>query len=129
MLKKFEYSKLIIIFETILIAFLTIGILLLVWYSISLEFDGAFPYLTTMVSVAWASYGTSTAFYYNKAKTENKIKLMNMGADKDIIMSEPYINSNKSNNIYTSHPSIDNNIEEINIEDLLDVDNDEEVLG
>ena len=76
MYPKFEYSKLIIIFETILIAILTIGILSLVWYSISLEFDGAFPYLTTMVSVAWAAYGTSTGFYYNKAKTENKIKLM-----------------------------------------------------
>lgn len=126
MYPKFEYSKLIIIFETILIAILTIGILSLVWYSISLEFDGAFPYLTTMVSVAWAAYGTSTAFYYNKAKTENKIKLMNMGADKDIVMSEPYINNTKEN---TDYSSSNNNIDDIDISDLLDEDNDDEVLG
>ena len=126
MYPKFEYSKLIIIFETILIAILTIGILSLVWYSISLEFDGAFPYLTTMVSVAWAAYGTSTAFYYNKAKTENKIKLMNMGADKDIVMSEPYINNTREDIDYSSS---NNNIDDIDISDLLDEDNDDEVLG
>lgn len=126
MYPKFEYSKLIIIFETILIAILTIGILSLVWYSISLEFDGAFPYLTTMVSVAWAAYGTSTGFYYNKAKTENKIKLMNMGADKDIVMSEPYINNTKEDIDYSSS---NDNIDNIDINDLLDKNNDDEVLG
>lgn len=114
MLKNFEYSKLIIIFETILISILTIGVLLLVWYSVSLQFDGAFPYLTTMVSVAWGAYGTSAAFYYNKAKTENKIKLINAGADKDVVMAEPYI-KNKA----------DISFEEPEIEDSLS----EEVLG
>lgn len=88
---KFEFSKLIVIFETILIAILTIKILSLIELSIRSQFDGLFPYLTTLVSVAWAAYGTSVSFYYNKAKLENKIKLEKLGASKDLLMQEPYI--------------------------------------
>lgn len=83
--KKFEYSKLIIIFETILIGFLTFKVLNLVELSINNLFDGSFPYLTTMVSVAWAAYGTSVSFYYSKAKLENQIKLSKQGVDLKLI--------------------------------------------
>lgn len=92
---KFEFSKLIVIFETILIAILTIRILSLIELSIRSQFDGLFPYLTTLVSVAWAAYGTSVSFYYNKAKLENKIKLEKLGASKDLLMQEPYIREPK----------------------------------
>ena len=92
---KFEFSKLIVIFETILIAILTIKILSLIELSIRSQFDGLFPYLTTLVSVAWAAYGTSVSFYYNKAKLENKIKLEKLGASKDLLMQEPYIKEPK----------------------------------
>ena len=92
---KFEFSKLIVIFETVLIAILTIKILSLIELSIRSQFDGLFPYLTTLVSVAWAAYGTSVSFYYNKAKLENKIKLEKLGASKDLLMQEPYIREPK----------------------------------
>ena len=101
----FEYSKLIILFETLIILVLTVGVLFLVKMSIEREFDGAFPYLTTMVSVAWAAYGTSTAFYYNKAKTENKLKLAKAGFDKEIIMAEPYIGEKEKEEIFYSESS------------------------
>ena len=75
--KKFEFSKLILIFETVIVAILTIRVLNLIELSINNLFDGSFPYLTTMVSVAWAAYGTSVSFYYNKSKLENKINIIN----------------------------------------------------
>ena len=81
--------------KTILIAILTIKILSLIELSIRSQFDGLFPYLTTLVSVAWAAYGTSVSFYYNKAKLENKIKLEKLGASKDLLMQEPYIREPK----------------------------------
>lgn len=94
--RKFEFSKLIIIFETIVVAILTIKVLNLVELSIQNHFDGSFPYLTTMVSVAWAAYGTSVSFYYNKSKLENKIKLEKLGADKALLLQEPYIHQPKA---------------------------------
>ena len=94
--KKFEFSKIILIFETVIVAILTIRVLNLIELSINNLFDGSFPYLTTMVSVAWAAYGTSVSFYYNKSKLENKIKLIQAGADKDVVMQEPYIKAPKT---------------------------------
>lgn len=98
--KKFEFSKLILIFETVIVAILTVRVLNLIELSINNLFDGSFPYLTTMVSVAWAAYGTSVSFYYNKSKLENKIKLMQAGADKDVVMQEPYVKASKSKVYY-----------------------------
>ena len=129
MSKKFEYSKLIIIFETILITILTIGVLLLTGYAIHLQFVGALPYLTAMITAAWAAYGVSVAYYYNKAKLENKIKLLKKGADKDVVMAEPYIGEAKKktyNNDIDSDFIIDNEVEELEIEGFFE---DEEVLG
>lgn len=108
---KFEFSKLIVIFETVLIAILTIKILSLIELSIRTQFDGLFPYLTTLVSVAWAAYGTSVSFYYNKAKLENKIKLEKLGASKDLLMQEPYIREPKGK-IVDDIDSVDANDEE-----------------
>ena len=72
--KKIEFSKLILLLETVIICFLTYWVMYYVGLSIQMEFDGSFPYLTTMVSCAYAAYGTSVAFYYNKAKLEKKEK-------------------------------------------------------
>lgn len=98
--KKFEFSKIILIFETVIVAILTVRVLNLIELSINNLFDGSFPYLTTMVSVAWAAYGTSVSFYYNKSKLENKIKLIQAGADKDVVMQEPYIKAPKGKKHY-----------------------------
>lgn len=117
--KKFEFSKLILIFETVIVAILTIRVLNLIELSINNLFDGSFPYLTTMVSVAWAAYGTSVSFYYNKSKLENKIKLIQAGADKDVVMQEPYIKAPKGKFYYNSNDDDD---------DYYD-DDDDEALG
>lgn len=129
MSKKFEYSKLIIVFETILIAILTIGVLLLTGYAIHLQFVGALPYLTAMITAAWTAYGVSVAYYYNKAKLENKIKLLKKGADKDVVMAEPYIGETKKRINYDADNDLEltnDKVEEFEIEGFFD---NEEVLG
>lgn len=129
MLRKFEYSKVIIIFETVLIAIVTLGVLGLTGYAISLQFAGALPYLTAMITAAWGAYGVSVAYYYNKAKTENKIKLLNAGADKDIVMAEPYIGGTKKKS-YNSYDELeivdDDEVEDFELEGFFE---EEEVLG
>ena len=129
MSRKFEYSKVIIIFETVLIAIVTVGVLGLTGYAISLQFTGALSYLTAMITAAWGAYGVSVAYYYNKAKTENKIKLLNAGADKDIVMAEPYIGETKKRINYDADNDLEltnDEVEEFEIEGFFD---NEEVLG
>ena len=73
--KKFQFSKLIIIFETALVGYLTYHGVHLAYLCVSNGFDGSLAFITTLLSCAWGAYGTSVAFYYNKAKTENKLKI------------------------------------------------------
>lgn len=73
--KKTEFSKLIIIIETMLVLYVTYRVLGFIDRSIDNSFTGSLPYLTTLIGAVWGAYGTSISFYYNKAKTENKIKI------------------------------------------------------
>ena len=43
--------------------------------AITMKFTGALPYLTAIITPAWASFATILAFYFNKAKAENKEKI------------------------------------------------------
>jgi len=36
-----------------------------------LGFTGSLPWLSVIPSLAWATYGVSQGFYYNKSKKEN----------------------------------------------------------
>lgn len=71
MKKRFEFSKMIIILETIAAYYSTYKTLGFVEQCITLNYLGSLPFLTTLISVIWAAYGTSISFYYNKAKAEN----------------------------------------------------------
>ena len=75
--KKFEFSKLIIVFETILVAFVSYKVLDYAEMCIELNYLGTLAFLTTMITAVWAAYGTSVSFYYNKAKAENIPKIQN----------------------------------------------------
>lgn len=44
-------------------------------------FNGSLPWVVTMVSTAWAAYGTSAAFYYNKSKAEQTKKIEMTGSE------------------------------------------------
>ncbi|MGN0712015.1 MAG: hypothetical protein ACI4LO_09645 [Anaerovoracaceae bacterium] len=72
-MRKFEFSKLIILMETMAVYFSTYKTLNFVELCITYGYTGSLPFLTTLITAIWAAYGTSVSFYYNKSKAENTI--------------------------------------------------------
>lgn len=83
--QRFEFSKLILIFETILVAYVSYRVLGFVDIAIATQFTGSLPYLTTFISAVWAAYGASVSFYQNKSARENvkKIETAAINTDRD----------------------------------------------
>ena len=82
-MKKVEFSK-IIAAATILLVYP--AVILLSWrvielaeLAVTLKFTGALPYLTAIITPAWAAFATILGFYFNKAKGENKEKIRKSG--------------------------------------------------
>lgn len=73
--RKFEFSKLILVFETVLVAYVSHRVLGFVGQAIELNYTGSLPYLTTFISAVWAAYGTSVSFYQSKSAKENIRKI------------------------------------------------------
>ena len=71
MRKKREFSKCLLLLESLLVLYVTHEGVGLAREAISAGFGGSLPWLAAMVSAAWGAYGSSAAFYYNKAKAEN----------------------------------------------------------
>ena len=71
-MKKFQFSKLIIIFETAMVFAITIWILVLTSRCVESQFDAGFPWLITLATLAWGAYGISVKHYYAKAAAENQ---------------------------------------------------------
>lgn len=69
--KKMEFSKLLIIQESVLIWIITIAVLVLAYICIINQYFGELPWITAMVGLPWAAYGMSQGFYYRKAEKEN----------------------------------------------------------
>lgn len=66
-----SFSKWLLLLEAIMVAYTTAQGFLLARMAITSDFSGTLPWIATMVTAAWGAYGTSAAFYYNKAKAEN----------------------------------------------------------
>jgi hypothetical protein len=81
MKNKTEFSKLIagamilIVFPTVL--WLSWRVVELAEMAILLKYTGALPYLTAIITPAWAAFTAILACYFNKAKAENKEKIKN----------------------------------------------------
>ena len=78
-MKKIEFSKIVV---AITIALVYPSVFVLSWrvvtlaeLAIQMKFTGALPYLTAIITPAWAAFATIIAFYFNKAKVENKEKI------------------------------------------------------
>lgn len=76
---KIEFSKIVVVL-TILLVYPSV--FLLSWrvvdlakLAIEMKFTGALPYLTAIITPAWAAFATILGFYFNKAKAENKEKI------------------------------------------------------
>ena len=74
MKKKMEFSKILIIQESILIWVNTIAMLILAYICVLSSYFGELPWLAVMAGLPWAAYGVSQAFYYNKSTRENTSK-------------------------------------------------------
>ena len=69
--KKNEFSKFLLIQETILIWLITISFIVLAFVCIANQFFGELPWLAAMCGFPWTAYGVSQACYYKKAEKEN----------------------------------------------------------
>lgn len=68
---KTEFSKILLIQESVLIWMLTISFLFLAVYYIKNQYFGELPWLTAMYAFPWTAYGVSQACYYRKSEKEN----------------------------------------------------------
>lgn len=68
---KKEFSKVLLIQESILIWIVTLTLLALSFYCVLLGFMGSLPWISSIIISVWGAYGVSQGFYYNKSKKEN----------------------------------------------------------
>ena len=80
--KKKEFSKLLLIQESILIWIVTIVLLILAFVCIKQEYFGELPWIAAMVGFPWSAYRVSQMYYYKKSMAENT----NNGIKYDTVM-------------------------------------------
>lgn len=73
--RKLEFSKWILLFETLLVGYVSWRVLGFVEHAITANFSGSLPYLTTFITAVWAAYGASVSFYQTKSCKENIKKI------------------------------------------------------
>ena len=71
MKKKLEFSKKLLLQESILIWIITIAFIVLAFICVFNQYFGELPWLAAMCGFPWTAYGVSQAFYYRKAEREN----------------------------------------------------------
>ena len=71
MKKKTEFSKSLLIQETVLVWVITLAFIVLAYICITNGYVGELPWLTSIVAFPWGAYGVSQACYYKKAQAEN----------------------------------------------------------
>ena len=69
--KNKEFSKSLLIWETILIWVVTLSFIGLAYICIINQYFGELTWLGAIYAFPWAAYGVSQACYYNKAAKEN----------------------------------------------------------
>lgn len=84
-----EFSKRLLIQESVLIWINTISMLILAFLCVLFGYLGELPWLSVMVGLPWGAYGVSQYAYYNKAKAENTKD----GIKYDAVMSQYYFGS------------------------------------
>ena len=69
--KKTEFSKRLLLQESILIWIITLSFIILAFYCVTNQYFGELPWLAAMCGFPWTAYGVSQACYYRKAEKEN----------------------------------------------------------
>ena len=73
--KKKEFSKKLLVQESMLIWIMTLALIALSFICILTGAYAELPWLTAMVALPWTAYGVSQAYYYKKAEKENVLKI------------------------------------------------------
>lgn len=81
---KTEFSKVLLIQESVLIWIITIAFIGLAYFCIVNQYFGELPWLAAMVGFPWTAYGVSQGFYYRKSQKENT----KGGIKYDTVMAE-----------------------------------------
>ena len=68
---KTEFSKKLLIQESLLIWVVTLAFIILAFVCIQNQYFGELPWLAAMAACPWTTYGASQAFYFRKAEREN----------------------------------------------------------
>ena len=92
--RKKQFSKVLLIQESVLIWITTLSFLVLAAVCIWRDYTGSLPWLTAMISFPWAAYGVSQCFYYNKSKNENTKN----GIKYETVMADLLNSSNQNSN-------------------------------
>ena len=69
--EKKEFSKVLLIQESVLIWVVTLAFILLAFTCITNQYFGELPWLAAMVGFPWTAYGVSQMYYYKKSMKEN----------------------------------------------------------
>ena len=69
--KKLEFSKAIMVQNSVLVWLTTIAMLVLAYICVFKGFFGELPWLAVMAGLPWAAYGVDQAVYYQKTTKEN----------------------------------------------------------
>ena len=69
--KKTEFSKILLIQESVLIWIMTICFIGLAYLCIVNQYFSELPWLAAMVGFPWTAYGVSQMYYYKKSMAEN----------------------------------------------------------
>ena len=108
---KKEFSKILLIQESVLIWIMTIAFLGLAALCIVKDYAGSLPWLTAMVSLPWTAYGVSQGCYYAKAKKENtaggikyetvleELKQQNQQNNNEFIFDSPEFDLDNKNSV------------------------------
>lgn len=68
---KIEFSKRLLLQESILIWIITISFIILAFVCVANQYFGELPWLAAICGFPWTAYGASQAFYFRKAEREN----------------------------------------------------------
>lgn len=68
---KLEFSKRLLLQESILIWIITIAFIALAFFCVVNQYFGELPWLAAMCGFPWTAYGASQAFYFRKTEKEN----------------------------------------------------------
>lgn len=71
MRRRWSFSKLLLVLESGVVLYTTHAGFALAELAVERGYLGTLPWVAATVGAAWSAYGTSAAFYYNKAKAEN----------------------------------------------------------